>query len=212
MNQTILVTITGPSLTGKSKLAQLLKPFGFEELISTTTRPPRQGEINGVHYNFVDVSTFKAMVENNLMIENVQVGKNYYGVSKIAFDNVINKGKNGVIIVEPNGAQQVAKYCKKNNICLHQVFIDNPLNVLVERFLKRYKNDELAKDDVYAIRIIDMLKKEPKDWVEPAYNGTHHYDQIFTTFNPENEKDVVNQIIDAIDKKLTKKINFKRKL
>ncbi len=207
----ILVTITGPSLTGKSKLAQLLAPEGFEEVVSTTTRPPRQGEIDGVHYHFIDVQTFKQMVEENLMIEKVQVGKNYYGVSKPAFDHVISKGKNGVAVVEPDGAQQVADYCRANKINLHQVFIDNPTHVLVDRFLKRYKGDKLAQDEVYATRIMDMLLKEPKMWIEPAHNGTHYYDQIFSSFAPENEESVVEQIVSAVDQRLIKKNSNKMK-
>jgi guanylate kinase len=211
MSNNILVTITGPSVTGKSKLAQLLQDYGFEELVSTTTRPPRKGEVDGIHYNFVDVPTFESMLENNLMIEKVQVGKNYYGVSKPAFDKVISKGKNGVAVVEPDGAQQVAAYCAQNNIVLHQVFVDNPTHVLVERFLKRYKEDSLANDETYAIRIIDMLQREPKMWIEPAYNGTHHYDQIFKSFGPENELSVVDELVSAVEQRLSKKNSSKRK-
>jgi guanylate kinase len=211
MSNNILVTITGPSLTGKSKLAQLLNPFGFEEIVSTTTRPPRKGEIEGVHYNFVDVKTFQKMADANLMLEKVQVGKNFYGVSKPAFDHVISKGKNGVAVVEPDGARQIAAYCLGNNIQLHQIFVDNPTHVLVDRFLKRYKNDELAQDEVYATRIIDMLQREPKLWIEPAYNGTDSYDQIFQSFTPENEMSVAEQIVSAVAQKITKKNTSKRK-
>lgn len=207
MSNNILVTITGPSLTGKSKLAQLLNPFGFEEIVSTTTRPPRKGEIEGVNYNFVEIKKFKNLLEAKLMIENVQVGKNFYGVSKPAFDKVINNGKNGVAVVEPEGAKQVAKFCLEHNIQLHQIFVDNPTHVLVDRFLKRYKNDELAQDEVYATRIIDMLQKEPKFWIEPAYNGQDSYDQIFKSFTPENENSVVEQIVISVAQKIKKNTN-----
>lgn len=47
-----LVTLTGPSCTGKSTVARKLVELGFVELISTTTRTPRQGEVEGVHYYF----------------------------------------------------------------------------------------------------------------------------------------------------------------
>lgn len=204
----ILVTVTGPSLTGKSKLASLLKPEGFEELISTTTRPHRVGEINGVHYHFVDEATFKNMSANKLMIEEVVVGHNFYGVSRPAYDAVISKGLNGVAVVEPHGAQQVGKFCRENNITLHQVFINNPKAVLLKRLLERYKGDVLAgiaNDDVYAKRLLDMNDKEPQEWIAPALNGTHHYDQVFDSFSPENEKDIVKQIVEAVKLKLSQK-------
>lgn len=209
MTQKILVTITGPSLTGKSKLAQLLTHFDFEEVVSTTTRPAREGEKEGVHYYFTNNDKFSQMLEDNLMIEKIQVGNNFYGVSKPAFEKVINKGKKGIIVVEPEGAKQVAAYCVANNIKLHKVFIDNPTHILVERFLNRYKNDILAKDEVYATRIIDMLQKEPKAWIEPAYNGEHHYDQIFSSFTPENEMEVAESIFSVINNKYIKKKNNK---
>lgn len=210
MSNNILVTITGPSLTGKSKLARLLEPFGFEELVSTTTRPKRTGEIDGVHYNFVDVVTFKKMLKDNLMIEHSPVGANFYGVSKPAFESVINKGKNGIAVVEPDGSQEIAKYCNKNNINLHQIFLDNPTQLLMERFLKRFKEDKLADDATYARRAIDMLQVEPSEWIKKAYDGTHHYDQIFSKFSSENENEIISEVLSSIDLKLTKKI--KRKL
>lgn len=205
----ILVTVTGPSLTGKSRLAELLTPHGFEEIVSTTTRPPRVNEIDGVHYNFVAVEDFKKMLQKDLMLEKVVVGKNFYGVSKPAFEKIIKKGLDGVAVVEPDGARQVAEYCNKNNIMLHQVFINNPTNILVSRFLKRYKNDSLAQEDVYATRIIDMLQKEPKEWIEPAYKGEAFYDQIFDSFTVENEQEVVKEICNAIMYRKEKKNKVK---
>lgn len=205
MKNNILVTITGPSLTGKSTLANLMKPHGFDELVSTTTRPPRAGEINGIHYHFVETEKFQQFLSQNLMIEKVQVGNNYYGVSKMAFDDVIQLGKNGVAVVEPEGARQVSDYCSKNNITLHKVFINNPTSILIERFLQRYKNDDLAKDSVYAQRIIDMLTVEPKKWIEPAYNGQDYYDQVFDLFTPENQHEIVESIVNSVQKKLQPK-------
>lgn len=208
----ILITITGPSTTGKSKLASLLKPYGFDELVSTTTRPRRQGEIDGVHYNFVDVPKFQDMLNNNLMIEQVKVGENFYGVSKPAFDYVISQGKNGVAVVEPRGAKQVALYCAKNNINLHQVFINNPLEILMARLFTRFKEDSLADVKTYTTRALSMVDYEQKEWVAKAYNGEDHYDQLFDSFTPENENEVSKKILEAIDLKLTKKNSNKRKI
>lgn len=208
----ILVTITGPSVTGKSKLANLLMPEGFEELVSTTTRAPREGEINGVHYNFVSPENFEAMLTKKLMIEKVNVGKYSYGLSRPALDIVISKGKNGVAVVEPNGAQQIGKFCKENNIELHQVFINNDLDLLRERLLERFRNDRLASAKDYVSRLDNMTKVEPFEWVAPAYDGRHHYDQVFDNFTPDNEKDVVASIVQAVNLKLVQKNSSKRKI
>jgi len=208
----ILVTITGPSVTGKSKLASLLKPYGFDELVSTTTRPPREGEIHGVHYNFVAQNAFDKLVEKNLMIEKVTVGSNSYGLSRPALDAVISKGKNGVAVVEPNGAQQIGKFCRENNINLYQVFIDNSQDLLLERLFERFQNDKLASPKVYARRAHDMLIKEHKEWREPAYDGRHHYDKLFEAFTPENEQDIVKFIVNAVDVTLNGKKSNKMRV
>lgn len=211
MSKNILLTITGPSLTGKSELAKILKPLGFEELVSTTTRPARTGETEGVNYNFVSFEKFEEMSKKNLMIQKNPVGNNMYGLSKAAFDNVISKGKNGIVVVAPDGAKQVYDFCNKNNIICHQIFINNDLNILVERFLHRYKNDKLSDDKTYTRRILDMLTIERKEWVEPAYNGSHHYDQIFDNFGPTTEKSIVHKISEDINRKINNSASRKFK-
>ena len=200
----ILVTVTGPSLTGKTTFARLIEPFGYEEIVSTTTRPPREGEIHGKHYHFVSTDEFNSMLQKNLMIEKVQVGNNLYGISKPAFDNVIAKGKNAIAVVEPDGAQQVAKYCQENNINLHQIFLNNTQELILSRFLERFQTDNLAKIDTYTSRLLDIVNKEPKQWIEPAYNGSHYYSQVFDTFTKENQFDVLNEVLKSLDKKMNK--------
>lgn len=196
----VLVTITGPSLTGKTKLADLLAPYGYEELVSTTTRPPRKGEVDGVNYNFVSVDKFKNLIENNSMIEYVQVGSNYYGISLKAFKDVLGKGKNGVAVIEPEGAKRIRAFCEENNIPLHQIFVNNPIDLLYKRLFERYKNDTLANDDEYARRARDMSVVEQEKWVKPALSGEQPYDQIFNEFGNHNEQEIVKSVVESIKK------------
>lgn len=203
-NKNVLVTVTGPSLTGKSVLASLLKPEGFEELVSTTTRPSRAGEIDGVNYNFISRIAFEKLIKEQAMIECVNVGDNYYGVTRKAFDEVIKKGKNGVVVVEPHGAQQVRTFCEKNGILLHQVFVNNTPDVLFKRFLERFKEDNKADISTYARRLNDMVNIEPNKWVKPAYDGTQRYDQLFENFGPDTQKEVISSIKYAVEEKIFK--------
>lgn len=209
-NKNVLVTVTGPSLTGKSVLASLLKPEGFDELVSTTTRPARAGEVEGVNYNFISRTEFEKLIKAQSMIECVNVGDNYYGLSRQAFDNVIAKGKNGVVVVEPHGAEQVRTFCEKNGILLHQVFVNNTPDVLFKRFLERFKEDDKADINTYARRLNDMVYIEPETWVKPAYNGTQKYDQIFENFGPDTQRKVIEQIKQAVDEKIFKSCSVKR--
>ena len=204
MSELSLITISGPSLTGKSKLAEILKPFGFDEVVSTTTRPARKGEVNGVNYHFVTPEQFKEMIKNDQLIEYALVGDNYYGTSRQSLEEVFKKGKNGVSVVEPQGAQNIGIYCNKNSINVYQVFINNDLDTLLKRFLQRFKDDDKADINTYTRRLTDMNTLERKEWVEKALNGEHHYDKIFDNFVIENEKDVAQDLIKSLDKKIKK--------
>lgn len=198
----IVVTVTGPSLTGKSTFAQLLEPYSFSELVSTTTRPPRIGEIDGKHYNFVSREEFQVMFKRGDMIEHVEVDKNFYGLSRKALKNVHSIGKHAVVVVEPHGAQQVSEFCEKNNIPVFKIFLNNPTETLVTRFLQRYKNDSMAKDETYARRVINMLSVEQETWINPAVNGTTHYDYVAPAFSKQNEHEVIEEIVHAVSQKL----------
>ena len=79
------LVVVGPSGAGKGTLIDFMKEkfpdkFGFS--VSYTTRPPRQGEQDGVHYNFVTQEKFKQMIANDEFIEHCQVHDKMYGTAK----------------------------------------------------------------------------------------------------------------------------------
>ena len=85
------VVIAGPSGVGKGTLINMLlakfpDAFGFS--VSHTTRGPRPGEENGVHYNFVTKGEFEQAVERGDFIEYAKVHANYYGTSIQAVEKV----------------------------------------------------------------------------------------------------------------------------
>ena len=86
------LVIVGPSGAGKGTLINHLtkekypNKFGFS--VSYTTRPPREGEVNGVDYNFVTMDKFKEMIANNEFIEHCQVHDKMYGTAKAAIRKI----------------------------------------------------------------------------------------------------------------------------
>ena len=78
--------ILGPSGVGKGTVIKRLiensypDRFGFS--VSYTTRGPRPGEVDGTHYNFVDVATFEQMIAEDKFIEHCKVHTNMYGTAK----------------------------------------------------------------------------------------------------------------------------------
>ncbi len=85
------VVIAGPSGVGKGTIiAKLIEcfpqHFGFS--VSHTTRPPRTGEENGIHYNFVSKGEFEEAIVRGEFVEHAKVHLNYYGTSFHAIDKV----------------------------------------------------------------------------------------------------------------------------
>lgn len=105
-----LVVITGPSGCGKSTLLDRLfkaypDRFGFS--VSHTTRLPRTGEENGVHYHFIAKSDMVKLIEDQCFLEHAEFGSNMYGTSKQAVESVCTKGKICILDIELQGVLQV---------------------------------------------------------------------------------------------------------
>lgn len=101
--------ISGPSGVGKSTvLKELLKDR--EDLyfsISATTRSMRKGEIDGVHYHFIDVERFQEMINEDAFLEYAEYVGNFYGTPKKYVDAAMDEGKDVILDIEIQGALQV---------------------------------------------------------------------------------------------------------
>ena len=106
-----LFILSAPSGAGKSSLigALLKKHSDMKVSVSHTTRSPRPGEENGVHYHFVSVDEFKALIEKNDFFEWAQVFDNFYGTSKQAIESQLAAGIDVFLDIDWQGAQQIRK-------------------------------------------------------------------------------------------------------
>lgn len=104
-----LFIISAPSGAGKSTLIQaLLKKHADMQLsVSHTTRAPRAGEQDGVHYHFTTVEDFKARIANNEFFEWAEVFGNYYGTSRQAIYQQLSQGIDVFLDIDWQGAQQI---------------------------------------------------------------------------------------------------------
>jgi guanylate kinase len=131
-----LFIISAPSGAGKSTLIQaLLKQHDDMQLsVSHTTRAPRAGEQNGVHYHFTTVDDFKARIANNEFLEWAEVFGNYYGTSRQAIAQQLSQGIDVFLDIDWQGAQQIRQQTP-NTI---GIFILPPsLQELAQRLTKR---------------------------------------------------------------------------
>jgi len=103
--------VAAPSGAGKSSLvnALLAQDPQLTLSISCTTRAPRSGEIDGQHYRFVSVETFLALRDANALLEWAEVHGNYYGTPRDRVDEALSQGRDVVLEIDWQGAQQVRR-------------------------------------------------------------------------------------------------------
>lgn len=111
MNKGRVFIISGPSGSGKDtvlkKIFENCPEIAFS--ISSVTRPMRSGEVEGEKYNFVTRERFEQMISEDTLLEYNEFVGNYYGTPKIPVENCVNSGKDIIIEVDVNGAEQIRK-------------------------------------------------------------------------------------------------------
>jgi guanylate kinase len=167
MKKTI-ITITGPSGSGKSELlAALCKTGKFARLLSVTTRQPRTGEVDGVDYRFTTEAIFKRLMAEDQFVQTVHFqGLQYYGTLSGDATEAINSGNVPVTIIEPTGIPQFQKFADENGYTLLTIFVQAEFEILIQRYLSRLSPDDLAKPErvTYHAKRISAIHSEHTDW------------------------------------------------
>ena len=108
MNKGRLIVFSAPSGCGKgTMLAEILKDNSFRCSISSTTRQPRTGEIDGVSYFFISKEDFQNKISNDEFLEYAEYCENFYGTLKSEVDEYLEKGINVILEIEVQGAMKV---------------------------------------------------------------------------------------------------------
>ena len=107
-----LYIVAAPSGAGKTTLVRLLleNDSGIRVSVSSTTRAPRPGEQDGREYRFVDVHSFLEMISRAEFLEWAEVHGNYYGTSKRWIEEEMAAGRDVLLEIDWQGAQQVRKF------------------------------------------------------------------------------------------------------
>ena len=156
-----LIVISGASGVGKGTvLKELMKQRqDFRFSVSATTRDPRPGEEDGVHYYFVTRERFEEMIQGGEFLEYDEHNKNYYGTPRI---QALEKMETGHVLldIEPKGAEQVRRAMPEATL----IFIMPPSMEELERRL-RGRGD--TSEDQIVIRMERAIwEMEQRHWYD----------------------------------------------
>ena len=147
-----LFVFSAPSGGGKTSLTRALVPLLAEQgiraviSVSYTTRAPRPGEQDGVHYHFVDESRFIEMIEHGDFLEHAHVFGRRYGTGRAKTEELLAAGADVILDIDWQGGRQVRKLAPD----AQSIFILPPSLVELERRLRSRGQDS---DEVIAGRM-----------------------------------------------------------
>lgn len=127
----LLFVVSAPAGTGKTTLVnQLTHEFSeIVQSVSFTTRKPRPGEIEGVHYHFISKEGFKEKIKANDFLEHVSLYGDYYGTCRAWVENHLNQGRHVVLVIDTQGGLKI-----KGSVDATFIFIRPPsLDILRKR-------------------------------------------------------------------------------
>lgn len=106
-----LFVVAGPSGVGKGTIIKELINENMSFSVSSTTRKPRPGEVDGINYHFLSEVQFKAAIDRGEFLEWAVYNENYYGTSISEVENSIKNGKSIILEIEIHGALQIMEKC-----------------------------------------------------------------------------------------------------
>lgn len=181
---TKILTITGPTCSGKSTLVKHLQETGkFQFILGFTTRAPRPGEVPGVDYLFLTKEEAQEKINNKETVESVEFNGNYYGVLHSEVARAEATGKIPMVILEPQGKEQFDEVFGER---IHSLYLFAPLSVLCERFMARIKEEVLEKgedfNEKYAAKRLNGMFEEFEGWGDNFFD-----DEVYCNENTISE-------------------------
>jgi guanylate kinase len=196
----VLLVVSSPSGAGKTTLCNRLRAeypdLGFS--VSYTTRPPRRGEVDGVHYHFVDMARFQEMIAADEFAEHAMVHGNMYGTSAARVTEALGDGRDLLFDIDYQGGRQLRQRFPDDVVL---VFILPPSVRELERRLRGRGTDS---DEVIARRL-RVARQELRHYDEYDYlvlndDVERAYDALRAVYlarchRRERQRDLAEQIL-----------------
>ena len=165
----LMLVLSSPSGAGKSTISRALleRDGNLSMSVSLTTRPMRPGEVDGVHYYFVDHAEFEARVGQRQLLEHAQVFGNRYGTPRGPVEEALRAGRDVLFDIDWQGTQQLTESAGDD---LVRIFILPPSAAELERRLTTRAQDSA---EVIAMRM-SKANDEMSHWSEYDYVIVNH--------------------------------------
>lgn len=187
----VILVLSGPSGAGKSTACNVIidEDDNLEFSVSCTTRKPRDGEVDGIHYNFLSRSEFKQKIDNNEFVEWAEVHGNYYGTLISEVFEKAKQGRDVLLDIDVQGARLMRKACAQDpdlEKCVEYVFVAPPS---FEELEKRLRGRGTETDESIKCRLTNA-KYEFEAWSE--------YEHVLILDTQEQGREALRSLISTL--------------
>ena len=183
----LMLVLSSPSGAGKTTISRALLDGddALELSVSATTRAPREGEVDGVHYHFISDDRFRTLIDDDGLLEWANVFNNAYGTPRAAIEKALSEGRDVLFDIDWQGTQQLRQKMPQD---LVSVFVLPPSLAALETRLKSRQQMTGETDEQVAYRL-SKAPAEVSHWAE--------YDFIIVNSDIEQSVAQVRAILTA---------------
>ena len=178
-----MIVLAGASASGKTEVAKLLaKKYGITKIVTTTTRPKRKGEVDGVDYFFVSPERFEQMIHEGKFVEYTLFNGYMYGSTK---DQI---AKDKCVVIDPAGLRSyvalkdktiVSFYLEADEKTRHERMLKRGDDL--EKIKSRIEHDRQAFKKENIVKVDYVIKNSSDDVLDEVA------DQIYQIYKSENK-------------------------
>lgn len=155
-----LIILVGDTGSGKTHLSKILESKGYSRIINTTSREPRDNEVDGVDYNFIKEED----IDSINFLECEYIKNSIYGITIDSLESKIKDDKDTVVIIEPKGMINLLRYLEINQYYLKMditiIYLDVPEELRYSRVLNSYLKDETKLDSSFLHKDYNLIETE----------------------------------------------------